>query len=146
MVYYIVGAVFLLFFLIMYLSYSSIKKNEINMKEKGIITEGMVSGYPLDQSGSMEEVYVTFTDKDGNEKKCLSQSFRPIKDGMVKTGMKVKIQYLEKITFGIKTYELKVIDDRYIKESKIIADKVLKVISMIFLLVAIVMFVLGIIL
>ena len=144
MVYYIVGAVFLLFFLIMYLSYSSIKKNEINMKEKSIITEGIVSGYPLDQSGFMEEVYVTFTDKDGNEKKCLSQSFRPIKDGIVKTGMKVKIQYLEKITFGIKTYELKVIDDRYIKESKIKAVKLMKVISMTLLLVALVMFILGI--
>lgn len=146
MVYYIVGAVFLLFFLITYLSYSSIKKNEINMKEKGIITEGIVSGYPLEPSGYMEEVYVTFIDKNGNEKKYLSQSFRPIKDGIVKTGMKVKIQYLEKVTFGIKNYELKVIDDRYIKESKIKVDKVMKVISMIFLLVAIVMFVLGIIL
>lgn len=144
MVYYIVGAVFLLFFLIMYLSYSIIKKNEINMKEKGVITEGIVSGYPLDQSAYMEEVYVTFIDEDENEKKYLSQSFRPIKNGILKTGMKVKIQYLEKITLGIKTYELKVIDDRYIKESKIKADKVMKVISMIFLLVAIVLFVLGI--
>lgn len=143
MAYYVVGAVFLLFFLIMYLSYSIIKKNEINMKEKGVITEGIVSGYSLDQSGFMEEVYITFTDKDGNEKKCLSQSFRPIKDGIVKNGMKVKIQYLEKITFGIKTYELKVIDDRYIKVSKIRSDKVMKVISMIFLLIAIALFVLG---
>jgi len=146
MVYYIVGAVFLLFFLIMYFCYSIIEKNEIDMKENGIITEGIVSGYPLCSDGYMDEVFVTFTDKDGNEKKYLSQSFRPIKDGILKTGMKVKIQYLEKVTFGINTYELRVIDDRYIKVSKIREDKVMKAISMIFLLGTIVMFILGIVL
>lgn len=114
------------------------------MEQKGMVTEGKVSGYPLNRSGYMEEVYVKLTDKDGNEKECLSQSFKPIKDGILKNGTKVKIRYVEKETFGIKTYELIVIDERYVKKSKIKAESVLKVISIMFLLVTIGMFILGI--
>lgn len=144
MIYFVLAVVFLLFTVILYITYSLLKKNENKIKENGIITEGTVSGYPLNRSGYMEEVYITFTDKEGNEKEIAAQPFKLIKGQAIEKGLKLKIVYLEKITLGIKSYDVRVIDERYVEKSNIKAYKVLKSIAILFAIATLTMFAIGI--
>jgi len=142
--YFVLAFVFLLFTIILYLPYTTMKKDENIIKENGIITEGIVSGYPLNRSGYMEEVYITFSDKEGNEKEIAAQPFKLIKGQTIEKGLKLKIVYLEKLTLGIKSYDVRVIDERYVEKSNIKAYKVLKSIAILFAIATLTMFVLGI--
>ena len=62
----------------------------------------------------------------------------------IEKGLKLKIVYLEKLTLGIKSYDVRVIDERYVEKLNIKAYKVLKSIAILFAIATLIMFVLGI--
>lgn len=141
MVFIVLGMIFLILGLVFLLSFKISKNSEMQFEKNAYYTEGVIVGRKMKSDGYMDEEYIRVVDRHGNEKKLLSQSFRPV-NPTIEPGTIVKVALAEKKTFGISTYELKIVDERYAKQTKGRVSNVLLGITMIFLGTAVIMFVL----
>lgn len=139
MLYIVLGIVFLILGAIFLLSFNISRNSEDQFKKNAYFTQGTVVSRKLYSDGYMDEYYISVFDKFGVEKEYLSQSFRPTVPS-IEPGTVIKVALAEKTTLGIKTYELKVVDERYAKQSAGKVSTVLLVISIGFLVAACAMF------
>ena len=139
MIYVILGIVFLIVGGIFLLSFRVSKNSEDQFKKNAYFTHGTVVGRKLYSDGYMDEYYINVIDKNGAEKEYLSQSFRPTTPN-IEPGTVIEVALAEKTTLGIKTYELKVVDERYAKQSSGKVSSVLLAISIVFFVAAFAMF------
>lgn len=116
-------------------TYFKMRKDEVDFQKNALRTEGCVGNRSLNSSGSMDEVYVEFSDKDNKIQKHLSQPFYPL-NGFIEPGTKVKIMYREKEMLGVLTHELRIVDEKYVKRTKINYVQVILSIAVLFLSVA----------
>lgn len=141
MLYIILGIVFLLVGGIFLLSFNISKKSENQFDQNAYFTQGTVVSRKLYSDGYMDEYYISVVDRKGVEKEYLSQSFRPTTPN-IEPGTIIEVALAEKTTLGIKTYELKVVDERYAKRSSGKISTVLLAISIVFFVASCTMLVL----
>ena len=137
----IVGIIFLVLGIVFMLAFKISRNSEIQFEKNAYYTEGVIVGRKMKSDGYMDEEYVRVIDRYGNEKKLLSQSFRPI-NPTIEPGTIVKVALAEKKTLGISTYELRIVDERYAKQSNGRVSNTLFVLTFMFIVIAIIMFVL----
>lgn len=137
MIYIFLAIIFVIFGLVFLLSYKFSRNSEKQFEKNAFVTTGTVVSRKLNSDGYMSEIYVNVVDQFGTEKEYLSQSFRPTTD-TIPPGTEIKVSLAEKKTLGIKTYELKIIDERYAKVSTANVSMILLVLSIIFFIAAIV--------
>lgn len=124
---------------ILLLPFSVSKHSEDQFERNAFFTQGIVVGRKLYSDGYMDEYYISVVDKTGVEKEYLSQSFHPTMPS-IEPGTVINVALAQKTTLGIKTYELKVVDERYAKISKGKISSVLLVISVVFFVMSGAMF------
>ena len=144
MVCVILGVVFLFIGVIFLLSFNISKNSEEQFKKNAYFTQGTVIGRKLYSDGYMDEYYINVVDESGVEKEYLSQSFRPVVPN-IEPGTIIDVALAKKTTLGIKTYELKVVDERYVKPQKIRLANALKAITIFSFILSLIFFVLNLI-
>lgn len=135
MVYVILAFVFFIFGTILFIASRILLNSKNQFKKNAFITTGTYVSRKLCSDGYMSEIYVDVVDRDGNKRELLSQSFRPTAETL-SPGMQIKVALAEKKTFGIGTYELIIVDERYAKISDNISHIVLLVLSILFYIFA----------
>ena len=74
-------------------TYFKMRKDEVDFQKNALRTEGCVGNRSLNSSGSMDEVYVEFSDKDNKIQKHLSQPFYPL-NGFIEPGWNKSKNYV----------------------------------------------------
>lgn len=110
-----------------------------NKEGNAFITCGEILSRKMNSDGYMHKYYVLVTDRKGEKRKLLSQSFRPTSP-LIKIGTKLRVSIVEKRRHGIDTYELKIIDEKYVKPTKVNLNALLLVFAIVCFIVAIGLF------
>lgn len=87
---------------------------ESYFKQHAIIAMGKNVSYNLNPDSTVKQILITLAD--GSEELVQSQVFVPIRT--IPLEALVRVAYTEKIVFGMKVYDLKIIDEHYVKKRK----------------------------
>lgn len=98
-------------------SYFSTKKSEQQFKDNQYRTEGIVFGKNIKMNGPIMKVRLKFLDRDGQEWKCISNSFCSTKEKFEPETIMTILFAERKTRFGTRP-EARVIDKRYVMKPK----------------------------
>lgn len=123
----IVSMVFAFFSGLLYCIYVFANKSEKQFERNAIYTKGIAQGRKILDEGIYEEWYVLINDEYGEEKELLAQPCKPTQ--YIQPGTVLNVAYMKKKIFGTDFFELRILDERYVKIEKITLAKGIRILS-----------------
>ena len=134
----VVGIVFLFFSLIIYSIFYFVKKAEKNFQKDARYTYAKAIGRDWNCEGNTIAEWVMIVEEDGSEKEVVSQQF--CCKETIPQGEMVKVAYVCKELFGIRMYELRIVDERFVKAERISLKLALNILFIVFAIIALILF------
>lgn len=124
----VVSIVFAFFSILLYCIYIFANKDEKEFERNAIYTNGIAQGRKILDEGIYEEWYVLINDEFGEARELLAKPCKPIQ--YIQPHTVLEVAYMKKKILGTDFYELRIVDERYVKVEKIGLAKGIKCLSM----------------